>query len=184
MTKLSLAVLVTTGILALSCAAAMSLGQTKDKSEGIEQRHLVLSKLSSPTYPPLARQARIAGDVELEVRIRQDGSIDSVKMVSGHPMLGAAALESAKKSQFECRNCSGEVAGYSLVYTFALVVRENSCEPSAQSPATDRSVFTGVTESENHVTVIAEPPYICDPVDQLRKVRSAKCVYLWKCARQ
>ncbi|MGA3090215.1 MAG: TonB family protein [Terriglobales bacterium] len=44
------------------------------------------------TYPPLARQANITGDVELKLEIRKNGSIQSVSVVNGHPMLTQAAL--------------------------------------------------------------------------------------------
>jgi TonB family protein len=173
---------VTTAIVALFCATGVSFGQTKTSSDAIQEQHVVLSKLSSPVYPPLARQARIAGDVKLELRIRPDGSIDSAQVVSGHPMLEAAALDSAKTSEFECHNCSTEGTGYSLVYTFALSAREKPCEPAEQSPSTEHRVLSGVSHSENHVMLIAEPIYICDPGDELKKVRSIKCLYLWKCA--
>jgi outer membrane biosynthesis protein TonB len=38
---------------------------------------VVLTKLVPPVYPPLARQAQIAGDVMVRVLIRQDGSKSS-----------------------------------------------------------------------------------------------------------
>jgi TonB family protein len=166
------------------CCVAPTLSAQMANGSDTEQNRAVLSKLSPPVYPPLARQARIAGDVKLELRIRPDGSIDSVRVVSGHPMLGAAALDSAKTSHFECHNCSAEGSGYSLVYTFALSAREKACEPAEQSPSTEHRVLTGVSQSENHITLIAEPIYICDPGDQLKKVRSINCLYLWKCTWQ
>jgi protein TonB len=61
------------------------------------------------TYPPLARQANITGDVELKLEIRKDGSIQSASVVSGHPMLTQAALNSAQRSHFECRGCEDGV---------------------------------------------------------------------------
>ena len=166
-------------VVVLFCATSVSSGQT-DTSE-IKKQDVVLSELSPPIYPPLARQARIAGDVKLELRIRPDGGIDSVEIVSGPPMLGAAALDSAKTSRFECYHCSAEGTGYSLLYTFALSAREKPCEPAEQSPSSEHRVL-GMHWSENHVTLIAEPIYICDPGDQLKKVRSIRCMYLWKCA--
>ena len=79
---------------------------------------MVLTKLFPPSYPPLAKQAWIAGDVMVAVRVRPDGSVESASVVSGHAMLGPAAAQSARKSEFECRGCR-EVTPYSLVYTFA-----------------------------------------------------------------
>jgi hypothetical protein len=40
---------------------------------------LVLTKLSPPTYPPLARQARLVGDLEICVEIGRDGGIETTK---------------------------------------------------------------------------------------------------------
>jgi hypothetical protein len=67
----------------LLCAAAGSPAQVEPSSVAPEQQ-VVLSRLSSPMYPPLARQARISGDVDLVLRIRQDGIIESAEVVSGH----------------------------------------------------------------------------------------------------
>jgi hypothetical protein len=48
---------------------------------------VVLTKLADPLYPPLARQTGITGDVELMLEIRNDGSIQSVDVVKGHPLI-------------------------------------------------------------------------------------------------
>ena len=45
-----------------------------------------------PTYPPLARAARIQGDVVLSAVIDANGQITNLQLVSGHPMLVPAAL--------------------------------------------------------------------------------------------
>lgn len=79
---------------------------------------VVLTKLFPPAYPPLARQARIMGDVKIQVGIRQHGSVASAEAISGHLMLKQAALDSAQKSTFECRGCGDPVTMYSLTYTF------------------------------------------------------------------
>jgi TonB family protein len=84
------------------------------------QTGVVLLKLAPPIYPPLARQARITGDVRLQLLIRRDGSVESAEVVSGHPMLKQGALESARKSTFECKNCQKDTSPYLLTYTFAI----------------------------------------------------------------
>lgn len=137
-------------------------------ASGAPQQRVFLSKLSPPIYPPLARVARVAGDVDLTLSIRQNGSIESARVVSGHPLLKQAALDSAMKSDFECHDCNEAVATYSLVYTFGLTTAESD---------------TGVIQSQNHITILAEPVCICDPRAELNfKVRSAKCLYLWRCS--
>jgi TonB family protein len=147
------------------------------------QTGVFLTKLYDPVYPPLARQAHIWGDVNLTLHVRQDGSIESVEVVSGHPMLKEAALDSAKKSEFECHGCSEALAAYSLVYTFGLTTAEKCCEATEGSADTEQSKrsCSGVVQSPNHITILADPACICDPSADVRRVHSAKCLYLWKC---
>jgi TonB family protein len=83
---------------------------------------VVLNNVYLPVYPPLARQARIMGDVKILVGVRQDGSVASAEVVSGHPMLKQAALESAQKSTFLCRECKGTVTLFTVTYTFGFRV--------------------------------------------------------------
>lgn len=74
--------------------------------------------LSPPVYPPLARQARIAGDVVIQIGVRPDGSVASAEVISGHAMLKPAALESARKSTFPRQEGNERTTFYSLTYTF------------------------------------------------------------------
>src|SRR5690349_13499943 len=92
---------------ALVCAAQGPVG-SESKSTGV-----VLVELSRPTYPPLAKTARITGDVILTLHVQADGKIGSIDVVSGHPMLKQVALESAKQSRFECMACT-EPTSYEL----------------------------------------------------------------------
>jgi TonB family protein len=133
------------------------------------QPEVVLTKLTEPIYPQLARQARIGGDVELKLEIRKDGSVESAVVVSGHPMLKQAALDSAQKSEFECRACGHEVTQYSLVYSF-LLDDGTECPP----------VHDRVVQSQNHVTIVAKPAEVSIYFSNLG-ARSAKCLYLWRC---
>ena len=88
------------------------------------QPEVILTKLSPPVYPPLARQARIAGEVRVEVSIRKDGTLAPARLLSGHPMLAPAALESAKQSTFECRTCVEPLTTYLLTCLRAISVRK------------------------------------------------------------
>jgi protein TonB len=54
-----------------------------------------------PAYPPLARQARIQGAVRLEAVISQDGAIENLKVVSGHPLLVQAALDAVAQWRYQ-----------------------------------------------------------------------------------
>jgi protein TonB len=50
-----------------------------------------------PQYPPLARQARISGTVQLEGIIAIDGHLRDLRIVSGHPLLVKAAYDAVKQ---------------------------------------------------------------------------------------
>ncbi|HTB12825.1 MAG TPA: TonB family protein [Bryobacteraceae bacterium] len=50
-----------------------------------------------PVYPPLAMQARISGQVRFTVTIGKDGSIQNIQLVSGHPLLVAAAKDAVQQ---------------------------------------------------------------------------------------
>jgi TonB family protein len=60
-----------------------------------------LTNKVSPTYPPLAKATRIQGNVRLAVVISKTGDVDSVKVVSGHPLLVPSAVEAVKKWQYK-----------------------------------------------------------------------------------
>jgi protein TonB len=53
-----------------------------------------------PSYPPLARSARIQGTVVLQAIISKDGSIENLRLLSGHPMLAPAAIEAVKQWRY------------------------------------------------------------------------------------
>ena len=50
-----------------------------------------------PTYPTLAKQARISGIVRLVGIIGKDGKIENLQVISGHPMLVRAALDAVRQ---------------------------------------------------------------------------------------
>jgi outer membrane biosynthesis protein TonB len=62
----------------------------------------------------------IIGAVVLVLAVRPNGTVESAIVVSGHPLLRQAALDSAKRSQFERRKCSDPTTAYRLVFTFQL----------------------------------------------------------------
>lgn len=164
-------------------ASVKSLAQT-DGSTSVAQGEVVLTKLANPLYPPLARQTRIAGDVELLLEVRDDGRVQSAAALKGHPLLQPAALDSAQHSQFECRKCGRGTVSYKMVYTFQLIGSEGCCtasEVNASNKQQDQPVLPRVIQAENHVTVIDQPVCICDPAIDVQRVRSLRCLYLWRC---
>ena len=54
-----------------------------------------------PVYPPIAREAGVAGVVIIEVRIGTDGRIEEGHVLKSIPLLDEAALDAVKQWQFE-----------------------------------------------------------------------------------
>jgi TonB family protein len=148
------------------------------------QENVGLTKLFQPIYPLVAKQAGVKGDVELELKVKADGNLESATVVSGHPLLTQAALESAKHSQFECRSCGAEGTRFRILYSFQLGPTSYCTDVSDKSKAEKKQeTYPKVTQEQNHITLIDQPVGTCDLAFKVveRKVRSIKCLYLWKC---
>ena len=61
----------------------------------------ILGRPAEPVYPLMAQQANVQGSVVLQARIREDGTIDNLEVISGPAMLTAAALEAVKQWNFK-----------------------------------------------------------------------------------
>src|SRR6266571_1306699 len=75
-------------------------------SQGVTQGLLI--RKVQPTYPPLARQARIQGAVLLQAEISKDGTIQNLRLISGHPMLTSAAIDAVKQWRYKPYILNGE----------------------------------------------------------------------------
>ncbi len=75
-------------------------------SQGVTQG-LLIHKVQ-PQYPPLARQARIQGSVVLQAVISKDGTIQGLRLISGHPMLAPAAIDAVKQWRYKPYILNGE----------------------------------------------------------------------------
>jgi hypothetical protein len=158
----------------INCSA-QSEGATKSTSV-----NAVPVKMFVPAYPRLAQQARIFGDVDLTLEIGRTGQVESVSVVGGPAMLRQVAIESAHRSVFRCLDCDGQRISYFLKYRFQIssLPLDKVCDAASEpDPPVE------IDLAEHQVTVSAWGITICDPVAVLRKVRSAKCLYLWKCER-
>jgi TonB family protein len=53
-----------------------------------------------PNYPPLARQTRAQGMVEIEIVVRSDGEVEHARVIRSVPLLDSAALEAVRKWKY------------------------------------------------------------------------------------
>ncbi len=72
----------------------------------VEQARLIFQP--KPEYPPLAKMARIQGQVRLEAIISKDGTIQDLKVVNGHPLLVKAALEAVSRWRYQPTLLNGD----------------------------------------------------------------------------
>jgi protein TonB len=61
-----------------------------------------------PLYPPLAKQARIQGTVQLEAVIAKDGTIQQLRVVKGHPLLVQSALNAVRQWRYHPTVLNGQ----------------------------------------------------------------------------
>src|SRR6185503_9713571 len=77
-----------------------------------------------PIYPELAKRIRLQGDVSVEVIISPEGRVESVRVVSGHPMLIKAATDAALHWRFEPTFLNGVAVRVTGVITFVFKMNE------------------------------------------------------------
>lgn len=68
-------------------------------SSGVTQGMVI--RRVEPTYPQIARTARVQGIVILQAVIGKDGTIQNLHVVSGHPLLTAAAMDAVKQWRYK-----------------------------------------------------------------------------------
>ena len=68
-----------------------------------------------PVYPQLARQARIQGVVKINAIVSRDGSVQSLQIAGGHPLLVQAAIDAVRQWRYEPTLLNGEPVEVILV---------------------------------------------------------------------
>jgi periplasmic protein TonB len=72
---------------------------------------------TAPVYPPIARQAKIAGDVEIEAVIDPQGNVAEMRVVSGKPQLISAAMNAVRHWKYEPTMVGGQAVPLQLLVT-------------------------------------------------------------------
>ena len=82
----------------------------------------LLTQTVLPVYPVLAQQARIQGLVVLDADISKDGTVETLRAVSGHPLLVPAALNAVKQWRYKPYLVNGKpvAASTQITVNFAL----------------------------------------------------------------
>ncbi len=85
-------------------------------SEGVLRGRAVMTH--TPTYPEMARRIRLSGQVQIQVLISEDGRVIEATILNGHPLLRAAALDSARRWVFTPTRLSGVPVKVQGILTF------------------------------------------------------------------
>ena len=108
-----------------------------------------------PIYPPIARAARIQGDVQLEFVLNQAGEPLSVTVKSGHPMLRGAAEENVKTWKFRLpKDLFRTEWSYETTFQFKF----SDADAYDDLDASGNPKLTVVLDSFHHIEVITKPP--------------------------
>lgn len=79
-----------------------------------------------PVYPPLARQARIQGDVVIESVIDMQGRVTQMKVVSGSPLLVQAAEQALEQWRYQPTLLNGQPVAVDMLVTLHFTLGQNS----------------------------------------------------------
>jgi len=99
-----------------SLISAANHSSAAPKAEEIPKRLVVSQGVSlgmlqsqvEPVYPMIARRARVQGRVTLRAVISAQGTIESLQVIDGHPMLVSAALDAVKQWRYKPYMLSGQ----------------------------------------------------------------------------
>jgi protein TonB len=76
-----------------------------------------------PPYPAIAKAARAAGTVTVQITVDEQGNVISATATSGHPLLRQAAAQAARQARFSPTLLSGQPVKVSGVITYNFVLQ-------------------------------------------------------------
>lgn len=91
-------------------------------------------KRVQPAYPPVAKAAKAAGTVQVQITISEEGKVIDAVAISGHPLLRDAALEAARQWEFKPIELSGKPVKVqsTLTFNFTLAGEENNSSSNTE----------------------------------------------------
>ena len=167
--------------ISMLCAQTYATAQVHEKLLG-SQTEVSILKVPEPEYPPIAKAARVSGDVRVALKIRRDGSVESADVIDGAAMLRQTSIALARTLLFDCRNCTTEGVSYQLTCQFRITPTDppkNCDEPPPQK------ILATIDQSKHVITISTPEIWTCDPAAEVTKtyyrVRAPRCLYMWRC---
>ena len=99
-----------------------SAGGAKVQRVGSAVQAAKLIKRATPVYPAAAKSARVRGSVVLDATIAKDGTIESLKVVSGPALLVQSALDAVKQWVYAPTEINGEPVEVQTLITISFTL--------------------------------------------------------------
>jgi TonB family protein len=80
-------------------AVSPAFGQDRIRVSDAEGKKAVISRVE-PSYPPMAKQMKISGHVEVDVEVNPEGHVEKVDVVNGNTILAGSCVSAVKKWTF------------------------------------------------------------------------------------
>jgi len=90
----------TAAVLALCTMLTLTSAFSIAQQEQSESKRKIVNRVV-PTYPDLARRMNVKGIVKLEAVVSSNGSVKSLELKGGHPLLSQAAQNAILKWRWE-----------------------------------------------------------------------------------
>jgi TonB family protein len=87
-----------------------------------EEAETRLLSRTEPEYPPEARVAHRVGNVVLEVRVAEDGSVSNVRTLSGDPLLASSAADAVRNWRYQPYRQNDHPAQFQTDVTLSFVL--------------------------------------------------------------
>ncbi|WP_148210236.1 hypothetical protein [Candidatus Korobacter versatilis] len=127
---------------AILFSGAIACAQEQTAKPKAASPHVEWVDLHVPVYPPLARQARIEGNVEVQIQFHNCAlDREHVQALSGHSLLRGTALDSIHDSAIRC----GPFRDASTVLTFEFKI--DSCGSDEQRIELDGNTIRVVADT-------------------------------------
>jgi TonB family protein len=121
----------------------LSFAQTKSTPYSVPEsdarQHLL--EQQEPLYPPIAKAARVQGDVGITLVIDIDGHVVSEEIMSGPPMLRQAALDAVKKWRFKPFQVDGATTAVTTTLTIPFHLDTQESNPTAEQEKAAQAWF-------------------------------------------
>jgi periplasmic protein TonB len=98
--------------------------QRRRISVGGAVQQAMLTHRVEPGYPPLARQLRVSGQVHLRAIISTDGSIESLQVMDGPPLLVQSAMDAVRQWHYQPTKLNGQPVEVETIITVVYTLNQ------------------------------------------------------------